>query len=450
MGRVSVVSVVVLALLIAPSVMSGAEMGKFSNEDFKQPKRCGVCHREIYQEWQQCLMSQCFTHEWDQVEYFKLALPHALKLEKVSGVKGGCIACHGPLAFLSGDIPPKPAEAGTRANEGVSCEICHNITGTTEEVPFNFSFTIKPDRVKQGPRADAKSPAHGVRYSEFTRSPELCATCHDEQSPYGAWVKTTYREWKAGPYAKKGTRCQDCHMYRAPGKSAIGGKLRVDVAHHAFHGSHFASKLAGSLDLALYTKKTEISPGSTLKLRAALFNGKAGHYIPSGSTEERMLWLEVQAIDAGGKAYPIPVDLKGFKGEKYTIADSKAMAYQAIGEIMGLKDFKGLKRDGNCRDGARIFRRPFFDPKGRMTICQWYTADNTVVDYRIGPMETRIENYTWAVPENIAPGPVTIKASLFYSQVPGSVGEFLGLPAGEYAPILVNTTTLTLDVPVIP
>jgi len=53
-------------------------------------------------------------------------------------------------------------------------------------------YYLKPDRVKQGPRADAKSPAHGVRYSEFTRSPELCATCHDEQSPYGAWVKTTY------------------------------------------------------------------------------------------------------------------------------------------------------------------------------------------------------------------------------------------------------------------
>jgi len=78
-------------------------------------------------------MSQSFTHEWDQVEYFKLALPHTLKLEKVSGVKGGCIACHGPLAFLSGDIPPKPVEAGTRVNEGVSCEICHNITGTTEK-----------------------------------------------------------------------------------------------------------------------------------------------------------------------------------------------------------------------------------------------------------------------------------------------------------------------------
>lgn len=235
-------------------------------------------------------------------------------------------------------------------------------------------------------------------------------------------------------------------MYHAPGKAAFGGKKRADLAHHNFHGSHFASKLAGAVDLALYAKKTKISPGSTLKLRAELFNGKAGHFIPSGSTEERMLWLEVQAVDAGGKGYQIPVNRKGFKGEEYTIADSKAMAYQAMGEIMEIKGFKGLKRDGNCPDGARIFRRPFFDPKGRMTICQWYTENNTLVDYRIGPMETKIENYTWAIPENIAPGQITIKASLFYSQVPSSVGEFFELPAGKYAPILVNATTLTLEV----
>ncbi|MBW1719720.1 MAG: hypothetical protein JRJ43_09185 [Deltaproteobacteria bacterium] len=446
MRRVRVCLVMAMALLIVSSVLSAAEIGKFSYKDFKQPTKCGMCHKEIYQEWQQSLMSQSFTHEWDQVEYFKLALPHALKLEKVSGVKGGCIACHGPLAFLSGDIPPKPVEAGTRVNEGVSCEICHNITGTTEEVPFNFSFIIEPDKVKQGPRADAKSSYHGVKYSEFTISPELCATCHDEQSPYGAWVKETYREWKAGPYAKKDTRCQDCHMYHAPGKSASGGKKRADIAHHSFHGPHFPSKLAGAVDLALYTKKTQISSGSTLKLRTELFNGKVGHYIPSGSTEERMLWLEVQAVDAGGKSYQIPVNRKGFEGEEYTITDSGAIAYQAMGEIMELKGFKGMKRDGNIADGARIFRRPFFDPQKRMTICQWYTADNTLVDYRIGPMETKIENYTWAVPGDIAPGPLTVKASLFYSQVPSSVGEFLELPAGEYAPILVNTTTLILEV----
>ncbi len=436
--------VLIFALGVLPA--KGAEEGKFKYEDFGKPKRCGMCHKEIYQEWKTSLMSQSFTHEWDDVEYFKLALPHALKLKKVAGVKSGCIACHGPLAFLTGDIPPKPPAEGTRVNEGVSCDICHSITGTTKEEPFNFSYTINPGKVKQGPRNDAKSSAHDAEYSDFIRSSRFCATCHDEQSPYGAWVKETYREWKAGPYAREGARCQDCHMYHAPGKSAGGGKDRGDMTHHTFHGAHFANKLSGAVDIALYVKKNEVLPGSALKIRAELFNGKVGHYIPSGSSEERMLWLEVWATDSKGKAYHLPVDKKGFQGEEYTISDSQAFAYQAMGEIMEIKGFKGAKRDGNLPQGARIFRRPFFDPQGRMTICQWYTKENTQVDYRLGPRETKVETYSWEVPEDIAPGAVKIKAVIYYSLVPSSVGEFLKLPPSEYEAKKVNTTGITINV----
>ncbi len=446
MSKIKQAAILALCMLAIPLAVSGAEIGKFSYQDFKKPSTCKGCHSIIYQEWQQSMMSQSYTHEWDQVEYFKLALPHSQKLEKVAGVKAGCIACHGPLAFLSGDIPPKPASKETRANEGVSCEICHHITGTTQDVPFNFSFTIEPGKVMQGPRKDAKSPVHGVKYSEFLRSPELCATCHDEQSPYGAWVKATYREWKDGPYAKEGVRCQDCHMYRAQGKAASMGKERPDFAHHVFHGSHFANKLAGAVDLAMYARTKEASKGSTFRFRVELFNGKVGHYIPSGSAEERMLWLEVWAVDANGKRYPIPVKKKGFDGEEYIIADSSFLAYQAMGEILEIDDFKGIKRDGNVPDGARIFRKPFFDPKGRMTICQWYTADNTRVDYRIGPRETKIEEYSWKVPEDIAPGTVAIEAELYYSQIPSSVGEFFKLSPEEYAPILVNLSRMHIKV----
>jgi len=360
-------------------------MGKFKYEDFKSPKRCGVCHQQIYQEWEQCLMAKSFTHAWDDVEYFKLALPHAMKFAKVAEVKGGCIACHGPLAFLTGDIPPKSPAADTRANEGVSCEVCYNITGTTEKVPYNFSYTIGPGKIKQASRKGVKAP-HGVRYSAFLRTSQFCATCHDEASPYGAWVKSTYREWK------------------------------------------------------------DVAPGSQLKFSVELFNGKVGHYIPSGSTEERMLWLEVWAVDSAGHKYSIPVDKKGFKGEEYTIADSKVLAYQAMGDIMNIRGFKGIKRDGDVPDGARIFRKPFLDPKGRMTICQWYAAQNTLVDYRIGRRETKVEGYTWNVPTEIAPGPVTIKAILYYSLVPSSVGEFLKLPVSEYTEKVVNTGTLRVKV----
>ncbi len=433
-----------LFLLLLSPLSWGAEMGKFKYSEFKSPKRCGMCHQEIYQEWKQSLMAKSFTHGWDDVEYFKLALPHAMKLAKVAGVKGGCIACHAPLAFLTGDIPPKPPASGTRANEGVSCEVCHNITGTTEKVPYNFSYTIQPGRVKQGPRKDVKAP-HGVETSQFLRSSGFCATCHDEASPYGAWVKETYREWKAGPYAREGVRCQDCHVSSGPGNAARG-RFRKDVAHHVFHGAHSESKLAGAVDLALYTKTETVSPSSRMKLRVELFNGKVGHFIPSGSSEERMLWLEVWAVDSAGRKFFIPVDKKGFKGEGYTIASSDALAYQAMGEIMGIKGFKGIKRDGDVPNGARIFRKPFFDPKGRMTICQWYTANNTLVDYRIGPRETKVETYTWKVPGSIAPGSVTIEATLYYSLVPSSVGKFLKLPAAEYKPVVVNAGTLVLKV----
>ncbi|OAG28397.1 multiheme c-type cytochrome [Thermodesulfatator autotrophicus] len=439
------VLLIVASFLLLVSQTMAAEMGKFKYGDFKKPQKCGACHREIYKEWQESLMAKSFTHEWDQVEYFKLALPHALKEPKVAGVKGGCIACHAPLAFLTGDIPPKTAEAGTRANEGVSCEICHNITGSTEKEPFNFSYTIEPGRVKQGPRADAKPKGHKVAQSDFLRSAEFCATCHDEASPYGAWVKETYREWKAGPYAKEGVVCQDCHMYRAPGKAARMGAERADIAHHVFQGSHSTEKLAGAVDIALYANRKKLRPGDTLKIKAVLFNGKVGHMIPSGSSEERMLWLEVWVIDANGKSWHIPVQPKGFKGEEYTIADPNAYAYFAIGEIMEIPNFKGLKRDGNVPAGARIFRRPFFDPKGRMTICQWYTASNDLVDYRIGPRETKIENYVFTIPKD-AKGPLTIKANLFYSQVPSSVGEFFKLPEFEYKPLLVNTSEIVVEV----
>lgn len=444
--KLSVLVVLMSAMFIsAPSMGLCADMGTYTYKDFKKAKACKVCHKDIYQEWQQSLMAQSFTHGWSDVEYFKLALPHAMQLDKVAEVKAGCIGCHSPLAFLSGDIPPKPPAEKTRANEGVSCEVCHIIRGSSEPVPFNFSYEVEPGKVKVGPRKDIKSPFHQGMYSEFIRSPEFCANCHDEQSPYGAWVKSTYREWKAGPYAKEGHRCQDCHMYYAPGKSAVGGKVRDDVAHHVFHGAHFPNKLRGAVDVAMYPKKDTVRPGGTLKLRVELYNGKAGHYVPTGSTEERMLWLEVRAIASDGTSWVLPVNPKGFAGEEYTISDSTALAYQAMDEIMGVANATGISRDGDVPDGARIFRRPFFDPKGRMTICQWFTAENTMVDYRIGPRETKIETYTWAAPNDLPSGPVTIKADLLYALVPSSVGTHLDLSEKEYEPVLVNTSTVTLN-----
>ena len=57
--------------------------------------------------------------------------------DKVLGLN--LVVSHVMVHLLScQDILKKPS-AGTRANEGVSCEVCHSLTGSTEDLPFNFS-----------------------------------------------------------------------------------------------------------------------------------------------------------------------------------------------------------------------------------------------------------------------------------------------------------------------
>jgi len=48
-------SFILLILCFFVSIAYSAEMGKFEYKDFYTPKRCMVCHSEIYQEWQKSL-----------------------------------------------------------------------------------------------------------------------------------------------------------------------------------------------------------------------------------------------------------------------------------------------------------------------------------------------------------------------------------------------------------
>jgi len=392
------------------------------------------------------MMAKCFTHSWDEIEYFELALPHSAKEPKVSGIKAGCNGCHAPLAFLAGDIPPKRPSEQTRANESVSCDVCHSMTGFAGDVPFNFNFTIAPGDTKQGARLDGESPVHKIATNRFLHSAELCGTCHNEKDPWGIWVKATHLEWKEGPYSKAGILCQDCHMPPAAGNNAPGmGVDRPDVRQHLFHGAHDTGKLNGSAEVRIHPDVRSSSPGEEIRLTATVVNAKAGHMIPSGSAEERVVWLHIEARDASGQSFHLKVDKKGFEGEELTIASASALAYQDIGDIKGLEGFAGLKRDGDVPEGDRIFRLPYLDPKGRMTVAQWNTA-SLGPDYRLAPLKAINETFTWKLPETVAEGRITVTATVWYSRLVSSVAEHLKVPKDEYAPIKINTHETYFDV----
>jgi hypothetical protein len=413
-----------------------AALGTRKYDDYQTPKFCGTsCHTDIYQQWQQAMMSQAYTHHWDEIEYFKLAVPQAEKDSAVAGVKAGCNGCHSPLAFLAGDVPPPLPAKGSRANESVSCEVCHTVTGFVGDTPFNYNWVSVPGKTKYGPREGRNSPEHNLTKSEFLGQAEFCGTCHNEMSPYGVWVKSTHLEWKEGPYSKQGVKCHDCHMTYAPAKTAVMGNAYPDARQHLFHGAHDPGKVRGTIELRVHPDVREAAPGDPVKFTVALFNQKTGHRFPSGSVEDRIVWMHVEAVDASGKVYHLPVDRKGFAGEEYTIA-ADVLAYQDMGIALNDPGFKGVQRDG-VPVGDRIFRMAYFDPQGRMTIQQWNTK-SLGADYRIGPRETKLETCTFNLPQDLPLGELRVTAVLYYQRLVKPVADFLGVPPDETEPIEVN------------
>ncbi len=440
-----ILSIFIISLIFQTKADAQSVLGSFKYDDFKTPEYCGTsCHIDFYQQWKQSMMSQAYTHEWDEIEYFKLAVPHAEKDEKVAEVKAGCNGCHSPIAYLAGDVPPPLPSMNSRANESVSCEVCHSISGFSGDIPYNFNYIMKPGKTKFSTRKSGiESPAHEIELNPLLKSGDFCGICHNEKSPYDVWVKSTQIEWKEGPYYKEGVQCQDCHMPKGEFRTASMGRVYPDARLHLFHGAHDKGKLNGVIELRIHPDLREVEPGEIVKFTVSLFNQKTGHKFPTGSVEDRIVWMHVEAVDAKGNVYHLPVDKKGFKGEEYTIA-ADILAYQDMGIALDKPDFKGVQRDG-IPLGNRIFRMPYFDPQGRMTIQQWNTA-SLGVDYRFGPRETKTETLTFMIPYNAAPGKMKVTAVLNYQLLVKPVADFLGVPTEESEIVKINqhSTEITI------
>jgi hypothetical protein len=401
MRAVVTLSFAALVFFALPVFGQTEETPPLTYDSFTPTEECAMCHLDIARQHEQAMMSQSFTHHWDEIEYYELALPHARKEPKVAEIETGCNGCHAPLAVLVGDIPPKRPGENTPANEGVSCDLCHSITGFEGEVPFNFNYVVSPGEIKYGQREGVESPGHEVAASPFYETAEFCGTCHNEKDPFGMWVKATHLEWKETPYAAAGIVCQDCHMPPAEGMAAEDAETRPDVRTHLFHGAHSDAKLAGVIEVRIHPDERKFRPGKSVRLTATVVNAKAGHMVPS--------------------------------------------AYHDIGEIMAHDDFPGLKRDGDVPAGDRIFRMAYFDPQGRMTIAQWNTA-SFGTDYRLAPLQAVNETYTWKIPEVVAEGDVEITASVYYSRLVSSVAEYLGVPREEYEPVLISRHSTHVEI----
>lgn len=294
-----------VALLLVSSAAAAA-LPKVSSSQFAASTSCG-CHAALVEDWRPSMHHQALT---DPLYQLKLA-----EADKATGGALGpfCNACHGPVAVMSGEIAgTDQSRLSAVSAEGVACGFCHQVTGT-EQPLGNTSAKVEADGVRRAQLKDPDAP-HAAAYSAFHETAEFCGTCHNVDHPgNGMHLEATYSEWKAGPYAAEGIVCQDCHMTPgpgvtkpSPGKAAGMGPEREHIYRMTFAGGNVAlgdavraeERLKAAAAVALAVPEIA-GPGET-SVTVTVTNVGAGHYLPTGLTEVRQMWLEVVVTDAGG------------------------------------------------------------------------------------------------------------------------------------------------------
>lgn len=397
-----------------------------SPSDYTDPKICAGCHAEIYSQWNGSMHSNAHI---DPV-YEKLFI--MASMETNGTFDEFCTSCHAPIDFLSGMIPSASNyNVSPISEKGVSCDFCHTVNGS--KGTGNAAFNSSPGKIKYGPFNDSDySTYHSTTYSELHTKGEFCGMCHDVKHPFnGLALENTYTEWKEGPYNET-TPCQHCHMTPGvtkfetnPGRAALGGPIREHIfTHYIVGGNAMMTGLLGSpeheklarerLHAAANVEILDLqTKNDTVEFNVKVTNAGAGHYLPTGLTEARLMWLDVEVRDSLGN----------------TIFRS------------GERD-----ADGYVDHDAVLYHTVFGDSDGKPTEKVWY-AEQILSDKRIPPKGYSLERFEFIIPGN-ARGPLNLEVRLNYISATQELSDLLFGKGQVISPTIEMTAAnTTIDIP---
>ena len=412
--------------------------------DFHSNKDCFRCHEEIAEQWRGSMHAAAMTDPVFVALYKKSS-------EKTNGkTDKWCIGCHSSAAVLSGQTAPQQLhDPGVPISEGVSCVVCHSISGPNEiengQSPSNASFVSHPAGPIIGPHGDlaclqvaSKKTVQGG----FRPTSESCASCHRLIHPWnGMVIDKTYSEWQESIYAKKGIQCQDCHMQSVekmvetaktlkrvanPGRLTPRGSIRSHVYAHNFLGGN--STVTGLLGNQRHSAMTEellqntaslevlvperASPNSLVKLRVRVTNETAGHDLRTSLVEIRQMWLDVRVTNAMGQ------------------------------EIFSSGH---LDADGNIDPDAVVYHAIAVDAEGNRTVNPWEMV-NIVYTHSIPAKSYALERFAFHVPPETS-GALTIKVDLRYRSFSQKLAnELLGDAAPKVKTTDMESAVVTIKV----
>jgi hypothetical protein len=392
--------------------------GDLTVDQLEQPTVCRGCHNGIFEQWEGGVHGNALN---DPI--FQKVTKRFLSEVDTPGDREdarSCVRCHTPLGHLSRAVETTEADYDSVTLEnrsGIFCDFCHSVKSSAGvgNAPYTVSIEEADQlkTVKWGPRNDAVSPYHETAFSDLHTTSEMCGICHDvTHTLNGTPLERTYTEWREGPYntgdPATTVSCQDCHMRQLPGIpatgstgrpdnpgiSAFGGKERDHVYTHYFVGGNavLPALFEGGEENAQMAIE-RLQNCATLEITApplpliwqeaaiqvTVNNVGAGHYLPTGLSEVREMWLEVKVKDALGRVllHSGKVDVRG-----------------------------------DLHPETRTFSIKLADKDGNHTV-NVAKADHVLSDNRIPPKGSRTEQYSFLVPLTGILG-YTIEADLKY------------------------------------
>lgn len=193
----------------------------FKKAEFPSAQECGACHLQIYREW------SVSRHAFAQISPTFLAYQATLvKLTK--GTLGDfCERCHTQVGMFTGEpILTANSNRAKVALEGITCVVCHRVPEAYGKITGRFP--LEPGDIRNpiyGPREgdelrrvldshsdDPPKTHREARLLDQVSQPGFCARCHDVRLANGIRFEDLFSEYKQTPAAKRGVKCQGCHM----------------------------------------------------------------------------------------------------------------------------------------------------------------------------------------------------------------------------------------------
>ncbi|HEX8791921.1 MAG TPA: multiheme c-type cytochrome [Polyangiaceae bacterium] len=242
-------------------------------------KWCGMCHAKEYAAWSQSAHAHSAQ---DTMVIYGMKVEQQLRGPQYSRQ---CAGCHDPVSLRLGD-------GSLSSGRGITCLGCHDVTRL----------------IRAGGNSDMEATAHDWTQAhakragaslEYLKSPDFCAVCHQQFVPGdGIVALSTTHEWQVSPFASSGKTCVDCHVPDTGDgythdHSMPGGNVYIAKK---FGLTDFATKVQAKLSTAITLSAQLASDG----MHVVVMNTGSGHAFPTGVTDIREPWVEVQALDAKG------------------------------------------------------------------------------------------------------------------------------------------------------